>query len=60
MRGRLNVLQRQADHRFGSLPEETKQAMAALDVQKLDELSEALLDFNSVDDLLSWFEQHKQ
>jgi hypothetical protein len=54
------VLQRQADHRFGSLPEEAKQAMAALDVPKLDQLSEVLLDFNSIDDLTAWLEQNRQ
>ena len=60
LHGRLNLLQRQVHHRFGSLPEGTEQAMATLDVQKLDQLGEALLDFTSASDLALWLEQHQQ
>ncbi|MEP7340744.1 MAG: DUF4351 domain-containing protein, partial [Acidobacteriota bacterium] len=60
LRGKLGLLQRLANRHFGFLPEETRQSMAALDLPKLDQLGDILLDFSSVDDLTTWLEQNRQ
>ncbi len=57
--GRLAVVQRQFIHRFGAVPAEVMEQLSALSLSELDQLSEALLDFNSPDDLIRWLEEHR-
>jgi predicted transposase YdaD len=57
--GKLDTLQRQLQRRFGILPVNLREALALLDITTLDQLSEALFDFASLDDVSAWLEQHK-
>jgi len=57
--GRLAVVQRQLTHRFGVVPAEAMEQLLALSLSELDQLSEALLDFSSTDDLIRWLEKHR-
>ena len=52
--GRLSVVERQLKRRLGLIPPEAQTKIMALTSPELDLLSEALLDFNSVDDLTGW------
>lgn len=58
--GRLAVIQKQLTRRFGIIPAETQTRLSALSTPELDQLSEALLDFNSMDDLIRWVEKNRQ
>jgi predicted transposase/invertase (TIGR01784 family) len=57
--GRLAVVQRQLTHRFGVIPVRAKAQLSSLSLSELDQLSEALLDFNSTEDLTRWLEEHQ-
>lgn len=57
--GRLAIIKRQLTHRFGVLPAETLAVLSALSLPELDQLSEALLEFKSVNDLTLWLEKHR-
>jgi predicted transposase YdaD len=57
LHGRLAVVERQLKHRCGTLPAELQEQVAALSSPELDQLSEAVLDFNSAADLIRWLEQ---
>ncbi len=57
--GRLAIIKRQLTHRFGVLPAETLALLSALSLPELDQLSEALLEFESVNDLTLWLENHR-
>lgn len=59
-RGRLAVLQRQITRRFGVIPADVIEQLSALSLPELDQLSEALLDFNAMDDLIRWLGKHCQ
>ncbi len=48
---------RQLNKRFDGLSENTQSAIRALNVEVLDELSEALLDFSSLDELDQWLDE---
>ena len=50
----LKLLQR----KVGSLSPQTQQQVETLALEKLEALGEALLDFNSLDDLTSWLNNH--
>jgi predicted transposase/invertase (TIGR01784 family) len=52
----MNLIIRQLTKRFGELSEEMRLSISALPLPMLEELSEALLDFTSVNDLQSWLE----
>jgi predicted transposase/invertase (TIGR01784 family) len=52
----MNLIIRQLTKRFGELSEEMRLSISALPLPVLEELSEALLDFTSVNDLQSWLE----
>ncbi|MFN6519302.1 MAG: DUF4351 domain-containing protein [Nostoc sp. CreGUA01] len=50
----LLFVTRQLNHRLGSIDEVLLEQVRSLSVEKLEELGEALLDFNSVIDLTNW------
>ena len=50
--GELAVLRRQIEKRFGALPGWAREKLAALTTSELEELSERVLDAQSVDELL--------
>ena len=57
--GQLALLQRQLERRTGtSLPEEIKIRLESLSLDKLEDLGDALLDFNNLEDLNSWLEDN--
>ncbi|NER35034.1 MAG: Rpn family recombination-promoting nuclease/putative transposase [Oscillatoria sp. SIO1A7] len=55
LEGQLALLQRQLERRTGAeLPEGIKTRLESLDLEKLEDLGDALLDFNNLEDLNSW------
>nr|WP_255353264.1 DUF2887 domain-containing protein [Planktothricoides sp. SR001] len=54
----VNLLLRQLSRRCGNLSDELTQRLSNLPLSVLEDLSEALLDFSSLDDLLAWLEAH--
>ena len=50
----FNLVMRQLSKRFGKISPKIRGSVAGLSLHILEELSEALLDFNNVDDLLAW------
>jgi predicted transposase YdaD len=55
----LNLVIRLLTKRFGKLPETTQSTISSLSLFELEALSEALLDFTSVDDLQTWLAMQK-
>jgi predicted transposase YdaD len=53
-KGQRSLILRQLNRRVGSLPNEIQAQVEALSLNQLEILSEALLDFNSLDDLINW------
>lgn len=53
-----NLVLRLLLRRCGELSQELSRRISNLPLSVLEDLSEALLDFNSVDDLLAWLEAH--
>ena len=53
----LNLVTRLLSKRFGELPEEVKNNISGLSLTNLENLSEALLDFTSLQDLQVWLNQ---
>ena len=51
-----DVVIRLLTKRFGTLSEEVQDSIRSLDVRALEGLSEALLDFSSLDELDSWLQ----
>lgn len=54
----VNLLLRQLSRRFGQLSDRTLERISNLPLSVLEDLSEALLDFSSLDDLSAWLEAH--
>lgn len=52
------LTQKQLQHRFGQLAEETQQTIATLSAEQLELLAEALLDFQAPSDLQEWLRAH--
>jgi HPt (histidine-containing phosphotransfer) domain-containing protein len=52
--GQSNTILRLLHRKFGSLPSAIVQQVKSLEPNRLDALTEDLLDFNSLDDLQSW------
>ena len=52
--GRRSMLLRQLTRKFSVLPEGTIAQVSELSTHQVDDLAEALLDFNSLDDLVHW------
>ena len=59
-RGIRRALQEQLLYRFGQLSETVQKALSGMELQSLLQLSKALLDFKTKDDLDAWLERNKQ
>ena len=53
-RGLISIILRQLHRKVGVLEEEVEAKVRELEVAQLEELSEALLDFENVGDLTNW------
>jgi len=51
---RLNLIQRFLDRKLGELPTEIKKSLYGLSPARLEDLSLAMLDFTSLDDLIEF------
>ncbi|HEX5083365.1 MAG TPA: DUF4351 domain-containing protein [Blastocatellia bacterium] len=56
--GVATTVLRQIHRRFGILDAETTSRIRVLPLEKLEQLSDALLDFTSRDDLTAWLSEH--
>ena len=56
--GEQRALFRLINHKFGNIELELTAQIANLAVLQLDDLLEAILDFNNVDDLNAWLQNH--
>ncbi|MFB2879921.1 Rpn family recombination-promoting nuclease/putative transposase [Floridanema aerugineum] len=54
----VNLVLRLLSRRFGELSPKLRERISNLPLSVLEDLSEALLDFNSLDDLSTWLEAH--
>jgi predicted transposase YdaD len=54
-----SLILRQLSRRFGTLSAEVNTAVLALRLEKLEDLGEALLDFQEITDLISWLETNR-
>ena len=52
-----SLILRLLTRRVGELPQEVRSSVENLSLEKLEHLSEALLDFSSMDDLQLWLEE---
>ncbi|NEP04220.1 MAG: Rpn family recombination-promoting nuclease/putative transposase [Okeania sp. SIO2G4] len=57
-KGKLRLIMRQIQKRFGEIPEAISSQIEDLSVEDLDDLGEYFLDLNSLEDLLSWLQEH--
>ncbi|NEO61930.1 MAG: Rpn family recombination-promoting nuclease/putative transposase [Moorea sp. SIO4G2] len=55
-----SIVRRLITRRFGSVSDQLQQGIKKLSVAQLEELSEALLDFETVTDLTVWLASHQQ
>ena len=55
--GKLSIVMRLLKRKVGELDPEVEERVKGLSVAKLEELSEALLDFSNVEDLTTWLQQ---
>ncbi|MGK7940750.1 MAG: Rpn family recombination-promoting nuclease/putative transposase [Crocosphaera sp.] len=55
--GETNLLLRQLNRRIGDISSELSQKIQSLSIEQLENLGEALLDFQSKEDLEQWFNQ---
>jgi Domain of unknown function (DUF4351) len=53
-----SMLLRQLTRKIGAMSNQTLDQINALSIKHLDSLSEALLDFSSIDDLTTWLENY--
>ena len=56
--GSLVITLRQLQRRLGALEAETEARIRALSFEQIEQLGEALLDFNTPDDLAAWLREH--
>ncbi|AUT00054.1 hypothetical protein CLI64_06485 [Nostoc sp. CENA543] len=56
--GELGIILKQLKRRLGELSPEIQQRIQALSVNQLENLSEALLDFSNITDLVHWLESN--
>jgi hypothetical protein len=54
----LMLVNRQLARKLGPLPTDVQERLAALPVEQLEALAEALLDFTALDDLMAWLDAH--
>jgi Domain of unknown function (DUF4351) len=52
------LILRQLDRKLGNVSPQFQSRVSALDIDRLESLGEALLDFNSMSDLESWLSQN--
>jgi hypothetical protein len=57
-RGMESVCLRQLRKRLGLVDADTQNRIEQLTVERLEELAEALLEFNSPSDLIAWLDAH--
>ena len=57
VQGEVNLIMRQLNRRIGELSSEIAVQINQLSIEKLENLGEALLDFQSESDLRDWFTQ---
>ncbi|NEP34672.1 MULTISPECIES: DUF4351 domain-containing protein [unclassified Moorena] len=55
-----SIIIRQLTRRFGSVDDQLQQGIKKLSIAQLEELSEALLDFETVTDVAVWLAEHQQ
>ncbi len=55
-----SIVIRQLTRRFGSVENQLQQGIQKLSIAQLEELSEALLDFETITDLTVWLAEHQQ
>ena len=55
---RRSLVSLQLDRKIGKLPAKTKKSIAALDLEKLQSLAIALIDFGTIADLETWLKQN--
>jgi len=55
--GEANLVLRLLNRRFGELPPHITETIQKLTVEQLEDLGEALLDFDSQADLINWLNQ---
>lgn len=56
--GELNIILRQLNRKLGTLPTSVADRLSQLNTDRLERLSEELLDFQSLDDLNNWLDSH--
>ena len=56
--GIASVALRQLQRRIGALDEATQARVTALPLAQLEALSDALLDFSALSELIAWLQQH--
>ncbi len=52
----VSLILRQLKRRFSTIPAEIEDKINKLSIEKIEDLGEALLDFQSEQDLINWFE----
>jgi len=57
-KGREDLILKLLNHRFGQLEEALKARIIGLDVDQLDALALALMDFSSLSDLTKWLDHN--
>ena len=57
--GRLAVVERLLKRRFGLIPPQAQAQIVTFTSPELDQLSESLLDFKTVDDLIRWLDNQR-
>ena len=55
--GEANLVLRQLHQRFGEIPQNLSEQIRELSVEQIENLAEALLDFESLTDLVNWLNQ---
>lgn len=55
--GELALTLKLLQKRFGSLTEEIQAQIAGLSIERLQDLTEVLLDFNTIEELVSWLDR---
>ncbi|NET90311.1 MAG: Rpn family recombination-promoting nuclease/putative transposase [Kamptonema sp. SIO1D9] len=56
--GERNLILRQIERRFGEVSSSTRELIEALNLQDLERLGEAMWDFNTNEDLLTWLQEN--
>lgn len=57
--GELNLVLRLLSHKISDIPSEIQAQIEALEIEQIEMLGEALLDFQSLDDLTNWLKQEE-